>query len=401
MEVQVRQDSKRGCGWRKPGGMYLVADGPGRSCGKLPLPLERCPTCNGGIKPTRGWTWVESGPILNQATCSNSKVGGPFDSVEEWADSVDKCLTCPLSLKDLGRVGLLWIGGKFYETPDDFTRESVELGISRRISAVPKDFIPGETWVLLAHRDGIKRVCGACQGEGLVIDAVANSASEGEMPLEGAKRCGDCDGLGFTMIPAIFSVFRPSAIEYVVKGDETDEELESLGERSITPVRVERVKTEGDEDDKPTERGTSARPAATSTTGRVWEIADSLRVNGNLPTRKEVVAAAVAQGINKATAGTQYGRWRKMAEAVEVIDVKTPELRINFQVSRPLPRVPHKKRRSEFKNDYVVMVGEAANMDDPEFFNTVKHAVSCKYPTADGWHLEGFAPVIEDADTRQ
>jgi len=57
-EIEVRYESKRGCGWRKPGGLYLMADGPAELCGKLPIPLEICPSCGGGIKLSRGWTWV-------------------------------------------------------------------------------------------------------------------------------------------------------------------------------------------------------------------------------------------------------------------------------------------------------------------------------------------------------
>lgn len=390
MEVPVRQDSKRGCGWRKPGGLYLVFDGEARSCGKLPIPLERCPTCSGGIKPTRGWTWVESGPLLAGATCN---------SLEAILDP-QMCATCPLGVIDLGRVGLLWIGGKFYATPGDFTRESASQGISRRISAVPKDFVPGETWVLLAHREGMKKPCWNCNAAGYLVVAVATGEGDGEFALEASEPCGECAGEGYTFVPAIFSIFRPSAIEYVVKGEETDEELEALKERGITPVKVERVQTEGDDEEKtPSARGTSARPAPTSTTGQVWEIADSLRSNGNLPSRKEVVEAATARGINKATAGTQYGRWRKAQESSPIPSVETPgmpSLRVNFQVSRDLPRVPHKKRQREYQKDHVVMVGEDANMDDPDFHNRVRHTVHCKYPDADGWTLEGYAPVVED-----
>ena len=40
---------------------------------------------------------------------------------------------------------------------------------------------------------------------------------------------------------AIFMVTRPTHIEYVVKGDETGEELEKLVKRGITPVQVKRL----------------------------------------------------------------------------------------------------------------------------------------------------------------
>ena len=50
-------------------------------------------------------------------------------------------------------------------------------------------------------------------------------------------------------------------------------------------------------------------PKATSTTGKVWMIADRLLATGSTD-RKAVIAACVAEGINPATASTQYGKWR-------------------------------------------------------------------------------------------
>ena len=59
-----------------------------------------------------------------------------------------------------------------------------------------------------------------------------------------------------------------------------------------------------------------ARPKAASTTGRVWEIADSLMNVNALPERKAVIAACEAEGINPATASTQYGKWKASKSAV-------------------------------------------------------------------------------------
>jgi hypothetical protein len=116
----------------------------------------------------------------------------------------------------VGKVGLLWIGEQFYPTPADFSDEAARLGISRRISSIPKDFEVGKTWVALAHRKAIQRVC-ECGGK---------------------EDCADCGGDGVQSIPAIFRMFRPEAIEYVVKGTESDGELEAMEKRGITPVRV-------------------------------------------------------------------------------------------------------------------------------------------------------------------
>lgn len=55
-----------------------------------------------------------------------------------------------------------------------------------------------------------------------------------------------------------------------------------------------------------------ARPKATSTTGLVWEIADKLyaAAGNQIPNRKEMIAACVAEEINPATASTQFGKWK-------------------------------------------------------------------------------------------
>ena len=187
MNIEVRHDKQRGCGWRKPGGLYLISGGPSAPCGKLPIPLSICPCCHAGIKPTRGWTWVDGDALAAQTTCFNAP----------------DCGGCPLARK-LGMVGLLWIGGSYYPTPAHWTREAVTQGVSRRLKAIPKQFKLGETFVFVAHQQVI--------------------------PAEDGK-----------LQPGVFHIFKPTAIEYVVKGDESDEKLEALVKRGITPVRVERV----------------------------------------------------------------------------------------------------------------------------------------------------------------
>lgn len=55
------------------------------------------------------------------------------------------------------------------------------------------------------------------------------------------------------------------------------------------------------------------RPAANTTTRRVWDTADAITTqNGGTPaTRKSVVDACVALGVNSSTATTQFGKWCK------------------------------------------------------------------------------------------
>ncbi|MDI6852928.1 MAG: hypothetical protein QME75_04900 [Deltaproteobacteria bacterium] len=188
MKVETRHEKRRGCGFRKPGGLYLVSDGPAAECCRLPLPLTVCPTCSAGIKPARGWTWVDVGGLFPYANPCTS----------------DTVTSCPLAApRKLGRAGLLWVGEKFYPTPADFNREAREMGVSRRIPALPMGFVPGETWVLLAHRKAV---------------FISNPETE--------------------YAPGVFYIFRPERVEYVVRGDETPEQLQRLIDRGITPVKV-------------------------------------------------------------------------------------------------------------------------------------------------------------------
>jgi len=184
MNIQTRHEARRGCGYRQPGGTYLCSSGYGRHCGALPIELSICPTCHHGIHPARGWTWVNLAALAAVRGCDKS--GG--------------CGDCPIADGRIQEVGLIWVGEKFYPTAASFAEEANKMGISRRISAIPRKFKLGETWVALAHRK--------------VIEALPD-------PKAG-----------------IFHVFKPIAIEYVVKEDDNEEKLAGLEKRGITLVKV-------------------------------------------------------------------------------------------------------------------------------------------------------------------
>lgn len=186
-------EGPRGCGYRDPGRMYLVSDGVSRHCGKMPIPMEVCPCCGMGIRPSRAPRMLETPYRL-------------WDSLSCTADS-EHCATCPLrDGHNPGPALLIWIGEKFYPTPEAFSKESRMMGISRYIRHIPRGFEVGKTWVLLAHRKGI-----------------ALPAELFDEP---------------TYQPAIFSVFKPTRIEIAVTGEESDEEIEGYLERGLTPVKV-------------------------------------------------------------------------------------------------------------------------------------------------------------------
>lgn len=73
------------------------------------------------------------------------------------------------------------------------------------------------------------------------------------------------------------------------------------------------------------------RPAVNTKTGLVWVIADRLSAAAKAPAeRKAVMEQCKEEGVNEATAATQYGRWRKYyglkgaPKAVKIVDGEAP-----------------------------------------------------------------------------
>lgn len=201
--IHQRTEGKRGCGFRKKGGKYLVSDGISKACGMLPIPLTVCPCCSAGIKQSRGFTWI-TGALLQGRTCPTGmlKLKG------------NQCHTCPLYyIKPEFKLGLMWVGAKYYPSIKDFDAEAVKMGVSKRISQVPNDFVVGKTWIALAHPEAIVKA----EKSGLL-----------------------------TCTPGIFQIFKPTRIEYIVTGKETEDELDAMEKRGFTLVEL--TTEEGDED---------------------------------------------------------------------------------------------------------------------------------------------------------
>jgi len=206
-------EGQRGCGYRKVGGLYLCSDGVWVSCDRLPMPVLSCPVCGGGIKFSRGMSAILPKPLF-----------GDHNSIHCTCDF--KCFCC--YPKD-ELAYLMWVGEKFY-TPQSFMLEAQSMGVSKRISALPKKFKLGETVVYLAHKKAIiPRV--EVQVEGDEGEQVA-AFNEGKPQ------------------PGIFSVFIPQRVEMPIwEHDATPEFLEALGKRGITPVIVNAAKHAPDKRD--------------------------------------------------------------------------------------------------------------------------------------------------------
>lgn len=219
-------EKRRGCGYRKVGGTYLVSEGHSVPCDRLPIKLDVCPVCSHGFKQSRGWTWVNLFGLVG----GNHTLG----PVAGEADAPCPCFKyCPLchNVKAIGKAGLLWIGEKFYKTPDEFMREGRDMGFSRRVHAIPRGFKVGETWVLLAHP---KTVPGT-EIDQEILASYGSNVAEGSMTEEEAVRLATKD----VLLPGIFTLWMPTRIEKIVLESQRDsEEVKELIEKGITPVFV-------------------------------------------------------------------------------------------------------------------------------------------------------------------
>jgi hypothetical protein len=203
-------EAKRGCGYRKAGGLYMMGSGTGIPCDRLPIPLAVCPTCKHGIKQSRGWTWINLDAMV--------------EGVHRNCEDEFPCPIC-MDTGNMGEVGLVWIGERFYKTPDEFMSEAKKLGISRRIPAVPRGFEVGKTWVILAHPKAVR--CEECAKR-------AFSLSTEQDDIE----CQTCDGSGY--LQGAFYVFRPTHFEKILTETQAKDAklVPDLVSRGITIVTV-------------------------------------------------------------------------------------------------------------------------------------------------------------------
>lgn len=108
--------------------------------------------------------------------------------------------------------GLLWVGEKFYPNPYSFVEEAEKLGVSRRISAIPKKIVLGKTWILLAHPKAIPH------------DVEDPNTGKVETKFN----------------PGIFYAFKPDRIEQIITKTQSEDIdfMRAIEKRGITPVIV-------------------------------------------------------------------------------------------------------------------------------------------------------------------
>lgn len=193
-------ESRRGCGYRKVGALYLCGGGIWTGCDRIPYEVEACPVCGEGIHFPR--SLKEINPLKL------------FGEHENCRDS----LNCHMCHPSDGVGYILGVGEKFY-TPESFLFEAQTVGVSKCIQAVPKNLKLGETWVYLIHRKAI------------------NAGQDG-------------DGNDIYKM-AIFAAFVPDRVEMPTwKSKLTKKKRKELEKRGIIPVEI----PDGDLDHAPAKR---------------------------------------------------------------------------------------------------------------------------------------------------
>jgi hypothetical protein len=227
MTYRVSLERARGCGFRKEGGLYLVAPQLTEPCPRLPMAVESCPTCGEGVKPARSWTWIRPAELFPAQDHGDPfhNMGCPLSPVTDQTVIDDHGPRRHRTEDDSRRAGLIWVGEGFYATAEAFMQEAAQMGVSRRIAALPKGFEVGKTWVYLGHRKAL-----GSMSRSVPVSEIM------EHPTKSLSAHDYVDGWQ----PGIITLFMPTAVEYVLKqGEEGDVELqESLAKRGIQAVKV-------------------------------------------------------------------------------------------------------------------------------------------------------------------
>lgn len=220
----MAQEKKRGCGYRKVGGLYLMGTGYSVPCDMLPLKLKSCPTCGFEIPFYRGFQWIKKAWIIH---FSEEHHNARAMKAERCSHTYEKVPTkCPLCFPEensLEKYGLMWVGSRYY-TPESFALEANKVGVCKKIPRIPKGLEIGKTWVLVAHTK---------VPFSDVFDERGIRKKEPEYH------------------PAVFYAFKPTAIEMPIwKSKATKRRLNRLKKLGITPIIID----DGDKDHTPKKR---------------------------------------------------------------------------------------------------------------------------------------------------
>lgn len=214
-------EKARGCGYRKVGGIYLVGGMVFEPCDRLPFELHACPVCGGGIHFSRSYTSIEPLKL--------------FGVHQPCGDKHSE--SCPVCNPPDGTHYLMGVGEQFYSV-ESFMKEAAQMGVSKRVAAIPKGLKVGETVIYLTHRLAVQVVKPNVLQQALAIVAEAEGQRQ--------PRLLEADEVEFRH--GIFTAFVPQRIEQLIwKSEATEERLADMVKRGITPVII----PDGDRDHAP------------------------------------------------------------------------------------------------------------------------------------------------------
>ena len=191
--IETIEVEPRGCGLRQQGGFYLIGDMTSETSVFFPKKLE----CGCGmevLRPSRSIQKFKPGKMWHSLQIEGpaNRLGITFKEDDlAWACTIDK---------------------KNYKFPSDYFEEAQRMGISRRMNNGPlKQFKLGESWCFIIHDRAIR------------------------VGVEGADSDG-ADAQGYK--PGFIGCFKPTAIQYVVIGNESESFLREQIKKGVTLVNV-------------------------------------------------------------------------------------------------------------------------------------------------------------------
>lgn len=187
-------EQKRGCGYRKIGGLYLEGDlSNAIGCDRLPLPIGACPCCGGGLKVGRSYTEVN-----------------PFKFFGDHKDcSHSNHIRCGVCQPPDDVAYIILVGKQHYATSEDFIKEALTMGVSRRINHIPEKLQVGVTPIYLAHPSALEEFVAPGQAELPV-------AVEGDKDKKKKAQGRLLDAPRKVKKPAIFAMFIPRRVVKIV-----------------------------------------------------------------------------------------------------------------------------------------------------------------------------------------
>lgn len=192
-------EARRGCGYRKVGGLYIVSGTNFDFCHRTPVKTPE-------IEFFRGYKEINPYHTIG-GRCNK------FHEIELRNGGANyHCYLCSIcNPPDQDHMhGLMFVGEGYY-TPESFMNEAVKLGVSKRISKIPENLVLGDSIIYVAYKYM-------------------------KFPLK------DNDGKIFAWesMPAIFMSFVPDRIEKIITESQSKNEelMKGLEEKGITPVIV-------------------------------------------------------------------------------------------------------------------------------------------------------------------